>query len=459
MAKRSGGGGGRPAALWPRDLLLLPLLLLALVGAEAEAEEAWPESYDGPARRHRVSVAALGARGDGVSDDTRAFVAALARCDELELRDQGGCLVLVPGGGSRVYAVAPFNLTSHATLYVAEGATLKALDDPELWPIIPPLPSFGQGRDHPGPRRSSLVHGVGLVDVVLTGANGTVDGSGARWWASHNAGTETVTRGSVVELLDSADVVITNLTLRDSPFWTIHLFRCQRVRAARLTVLNPHDSPNTDGFDPDSSRDIVLEDSFFSTGDDGVAIKSGWDCFGEAYGVPSRDIVIRNLTVSSPCCAGVCIGSEMSGGVENVTVLDSTFADVHVGLRIKSTYTRGGYVRDVRFANIAVERAGFALQFNDACAKPIPSCAMNPSCPSGHESLPDVRNVTVDGLRGADCKGAADLEGLAGAPLREIVLRDIRLERTGPWTCNSHVRGRVEGGVSPPPPRSCGLEQ
>lgn len=121
-----------------------------------------------------------------------------------------------------------------------------------------------------------------------------------------------------------------------SPFWTVHPWNCDGVNARLLTIVNPDDSPNTDGFDPDSSRNIILEDTFISVGDDAIAIKSGWDCYGIIFNVPSENIYIRNLTVYR-ADAGICLGSEMSGGIRNVTVLDSYFyKTTWSGLRLKS---------------------------------------------------------------------------------------------------------------------------
>ena len=168
-----------------------------------------------------------------------------------------------------------------------------------------------------------------------------------------------MTRGHLVEFQFSTDIVFDNITLRNSPFWTVHPYACDRVTARRLTILNPSRSPNTDGFDPDSTSNVLIEDSFFNVGDDGVAIKSGWDCFGAAacgawngtaprLSRASSNITIRNLTVISPTSAGLCLGSEMSGGIENVTLEGAHFINVSTGLRVKTARERSGFVRSVR---------------------------------------------------------------------------------------------------------------
>ena len=157
----------------------------------------------------------------------------------------GGGTLVVPVGA---FVTGPFNLTSRMTLFLAAGAEIRAPSAAQLgggpafprWPVVAPLPSYGQGRDHPGPRRTAFIGGVGLDDVVLTSASdawGTIDGGGEPWWKCHygcNGGRETVTRGHLIQLMHSTNLEISNLKLRNSPFWTVHPFNCTHVaRPAR----------------------------------------------------------------------------------------------------------------------------------------------------------------------------------------------------------------------------------
>ena len=86
------------------------------------------------------------------------------------------------------------------------------------------------------------------------------------------------------------------LRMKDSPFWNNHFLDCDGVHVRGVTIEAPDDSPNTDGWDPDSATNVLIEDSSYRGGDDCIAIKSGWDCFGVAYGKPSANITVRNLT-------------------------------------------------------------------------------------------------------------------------------------------------------------------
>ena len=317
-----------------------PLLALAYSGFPNTLWREFHEQMPTPARDITLDIRTLGAVGDGVTDNTRAFNAAMSAVSASGRSVE----VVVPAG---MWLTAPFNLTSRLTLNVTCGATLLATEDATRWPVIAPLPSYGQGRDHPGPRRTSFLHGVRLRDLVLTGG-GTIDGQGAGWWARHRNGTEgNVTRGRLFEVEYSDGILLEDLTLVNSPFWTVHPTLSSNIVARRLNISLPLDSPNTDGFDPDSCENVTFVDSIYEGGDDGVAIKSGWDCFGLDVARPSRNIVLRNLTIRSPNAAGICIGSEMSGGVANVRATDLLLRDVAVGLRIKAARGRGAYVRNV----------------------------------------------------------------------------------------------------------------
>ena len=228
----------------------------------------------------------------------------------------------------------------------------------------------------PGPRYTSLVHGQNLTDVVITGANGTIDGQGAVWWAMHankaqvqlNPKTKKKktlqhTRGRLIQLLWSDTVEVSNLTLTNSPYWTVHPVYVRGFLAHHLWIINPTDgtAPETDGIDPDSSRDVLIHNVYIRTGDDAIAIKSGWDEYGYDYGRPSLNVTVRDSVLSSPCCAAVCIGSEMSGGVADVTVKRTLIVGSGTGFRIKFAAGRGGYVRDVSVEDVRIETTVTAI--------------------------------------------------------------------------------------------------
>ena len=329
----------------PRSILLIFAVICPLAVAA------------GP-RPGNFSITEFGGKGDGTTRNTKAITVAVQKVESL-----GGGTIYFPAG---VWLTAPFNLTSHITLYFAKGAKLLATSDLEDWPIIAPMPSYGQGRDHVGPRRCSFIGGNNLTDVVLTGDNATIDGSGSTWWQRHENGTEKYTRGHLIEFMWSSDIEISHLTLTNSPFWTVHPVYSSGFWAHHLWILNPVNrnvAPNTDGIDPDSTSNVVIEDCYIRTGDDAIAIKSGWDEFGYGYNVSSSNITIRNSFLSSPCCAAVCIGSEMSGGVANVSVSNLTVWNSAEGLRLKTGMGRGGYIKDISMVDSTIDDSKTAFAY------------------------------------------------------------------------------------------------
>ncbi|RVW20011.1 putative polygalacturonase [Vitis vinifera] len=143
---------------------------------------------------------------------------------------------------------------------------------------------------------------------LYTGDNGTIDGQGSIWWNWFQKKTLNYTRPHLVEFINSTGVVISNVTFLNSPFWTIHPVYCSQVIIQNVTILAPLDSPNTDGIDPDSSNDVCIEDCYISTGDDLIAIKSGWDEYGISYARPSTNIIIRRLVGKTTQVQGLQLG-------------------------------------------------------------------------------------------------------------------------------------------------------
>ncbi|KAG0471036.1 hypothetical protein HPP92_015582 [Vanilla planifolia] len=321
-------------------------------------------------------------------------------------------------------------------------------NDENYWPLMPPLPSYGYGREHIGPRYGSLIHGQHLKDVVITGHNGTIDGQGQSWWVKYKKKLLNYTRGPLVQIMWSSNIVISNITLRDSPFWTIHPYDCRNVNLSGLTILAPvNGAPNTDGIDPDSCKNMVIENSFICVGDDGIAIKSGWDQYGIAYGRPSTNILIRNVTLRSVVSAGLSIGSEMSGGISNVTMEDLHVWDSRRGVRIKTAPGRGGYVRDIACRNLTLDnvRVGIVVKtdYNEH-----PDAGYDPA------ALPSIDGLTFHGVHGRGVRVPVRIHGSEEIPVRGVAFRDmsvgISYKKKHIFQC-SHVEGRVFGSVFPAP--------
>lgn len=375
--------------------------------------------------------------------NTKAFEKAIASIKTFQKRG-GGQLNVLAG----YWLTAPFNLTSHMTLFLAQDAVILGVDDENLWTLMPPLPSYGSGREQPGPRYGSLIHGQNLTDIVITGHNGTIDGQGKAWWKKFRQKLLKHTRGPLVQIMRSSNIHISNITLRNSPFWTLHPFDCKNVTITGVTILAPiQQAPNTDGINPDSCENMVIEDCYISVGDDGIAIKSGWNQYGIAYGRPSKNIYIRNVAIRSMVSAGVSIGSEMSGGVSNITVENVLVWSSRRGVRIKTSPGRGGYVRRITYRNITFDnvRVGIVIKTD---------YSEHPDEGYDPKALPIIRDISFIGVYGQGVRVPVRINGSEEIPIRNVTFRDmsvgITYKKKHIFQC-AFVQGRVIGSIFPAP--------
>ncbi|EAZ05322.1 hypothetical protein EE612_041661 [Oryza sativa] len=379
-------------------------------------------------RAASASVEEFGAVGDGVTSNTAAFRRAVAA---LEARAGGGGARLeVPPGR---WVTGSFNLTSRFTLFLHHGAIILGSQDPEEWPLIAPLPSYGRGRERLGPRHISLIHGEGLDDVVITGNNGTIDGQGRIWWDLWWNRTLNHTRGHLIELVDSTNIMISNITLRNSPFWTVHPVYCRNVVIRNLTVLAPLNAPNTDGIDPDSSSEVCIEDCYIESGDDLVAVKSGWDQYGISVGKPSSNIIIQRVSGTTPTCSGVGFGSEMSGGISNVIIRDLHVWNSAQAVRIKTDVGRGGYITNITIENVRMEKVKVPIRFSRGADD-------HSDDKYDRSALPKISDVRIRDVVGVDLQRAPMLEAVHGAVYEGICFRNVSLtviKRQDRWHCES----------------------
>ncbi|KAL6507673.1 hypothetical protein OROGR_023868 [Orobanche gracilis] len=334
----------------------------------------------------------FGGVGDAVTLNTVAFERAVMAISKLGKK--GGGQLNVPQGN---WLTAPFNLTSHMTLFLAEGAVILGIDDEKYWPLLPPLPSYGYGREHPGLRYGSLIHGQHLKDVVITGHNGTINGQGQTWWKKYKQKLHNHTRGPLVQIMWSSDIVISNITLRDSPFWTLHPYDCKNVTLKNLTILAPvYQAPNTDGIDP---------------------------------------------------AAGISIGSEMSGGVSNVTIENIYVWNSRRAVRIKTAPGRGGYVRDIKYRNLTFDnvRVGIVIKtdYNEH-----PDGGFEP------KAFPILTDISYTMIHGEGVRVPVRIQGSDEIPVMDVTFRDMSIGVTNTkkniFQC-AYVQGRVVGTIFPAP--------
>ncbi len=183
---------------------------------------------------------------------TGAFHAAMKA-----LSSQGGGTLTVPAGR---YMTAPIRLLSDITLHLEQGAEIVLTDDEALFPLVDI-----EFEGIPGKAYMPCVYARDARNVRLTGA-GTIDGSGAKWWERLKTGALSHVRPYLVCFHNCTNVEMDGVTLKNSPSWTVHPLYCDNVSITNLHIYNPADSPNTDGIDPNGSKNVYIADCVIDVG-------------------------------------------------------------------------------------------------------------------------------------------------------------------------------------------------
>ncbi len=417
-----------------------------------------------------VNIIDFGAIGDGMTLNTKAIAEAIEKVSE-----KGGGKVIIPRG---IWLTGPIILESNINIHAEEGALILFSDDKSLYPLIET--SF-EGLNTV--RCTSPIYGRDLENIAITG-KGIFDGSGDAWrpvkkdkvpesqwkrlvrsggvlsengkeWYPSEAYLQglmisnmnvpgpfkTLTeyekikdflRPVMMSLVNCKKVLIDGPVFQNSPAWCLHPLMCEDVTIRNITVKNPWYSQNGDGIDIESCRNVLLYDSNFDVGDDAICIKSGKDEDGRKRGKPTENMIIRNCIVYHGH-GGVTIGSEMSGGVKNVSVSGCTFMGTDVGLRFKTNRGRGGVVENIFFSNIdMIDIPTQAISFNmyygglsvsEMMAEGTDSSETEQEIPPVTEKTPQFRNISI---KNVTCKGAMQALFLQGLP--ELNLENVNLQ-------------------------------
>ena len=397
-----------------------------------------------------------GAVGDGLTKNTMAITKAVDAC----IQSESACQVLVPSGG--IFLTGSFELASRINLHVQ--GTLLASNDTSDFPLIPVLPSYGEGRDTGGDQRHrALVFATNVTDVSITG-HGRIDGNGFAWWRRYFAHQVTADRPHLIEIMWGSNLTIADLFLENSPFWTVHPYASDHVRVNNLTVKAPPFAPNTDGIDPDSCNFVEITNCHFSVGDDGIAIKSGLNEYGRNFGKPSENIFIDQITIEPRAdnfnTNGISIGSEMSGGavshrkmylshnyttrslnfflvsypgIRNITVQNIIIRKCAVGLYIKSMEGRGGVVEDVKFTNVTMSKTLEPIRFAmDYTYEPKP-----PGLYDTDDGTPHFRNITVRNASASGGLVAGTFAGLMDSEIEAVELENVHIQSKAGFQCRN----------------------
>jgi polygalacturonase len=401
--------------------IALPAPLLA---GKAPAQGGQPQSpaLDLVPQKHVFSVAEFGAVPDGITLCTKAIQQAVDECAK-----SGGGKVAVPPGR---FLTGPIFLRSHIEFEVMAGATLLGSTKMDDYPAIP---GSWEGIDRKV--YASMFTGMDLENVAIVG-RGTIDGQGQGWWDAHAQNKKMrqelgITerepenppgsplkwpRPRMINLYRCKNVLLRGITVMNSPSWNVHPLLCENVWIEGLTIISPEKSPNTDGIDPESCRNVRICNCYISTGDDCIIIKSGYR-YHEG-GTPCEDIVVTNCVFGYGASA-VGIGSETAGGVRNVAVSNCVLDGTRHGVYVKTARGRGNVIENLSVSNLVMRNlSGTGLFFTDFYSGGRLPQPVN-------EFTPTVRNLYMSDIVMDGVARAAAIDGLPERPIEDVTIRNV----------------------------------
>lgn len=371
-----------------------------------------------------------GAKSGGKIINSTPIFDAISDCAR-----SGGGRVLIPPGKWKTGAI---HLRNNIDLHLEKGAQIIFSSDPnDYLPVV-----FTRFEGMELYNYSPLIYANNCENVSISG-EGILDGQGKEWSNWNNKQDEAVfrlytminreepvesrvfgtkkdsLRPSFVQFINCKNVSVSGITALDGPMWTFHFIYSESIKIKNINVRTI--SHNTDGIVIDSSKNAIIEDSNFETGDDAIAIKSGLDRDGWRVNRPSENIFIKNILVKRGH-SGISIGSEMSGGVRNVLVSDCQFKDTWSGIRLKSMRGRGGTIENVWFKNIEMDDIETAALLIDATYSAS-------TIPPKTDAYPKIKNLYFENIKCLLARDAIEIDGDSEHDIVEkIIFKDIDIK-------------------------------
>lgn len=386
-----------------------------------------------------VSVRDFGAVGDGITDDTTALRTAIACLPK-------GARLYVPDG---VYLSAPIALKSHMTLDISEGATILGSPDRSKYPVIPgTVSNLNGGELHVGtwegnsiPMHQALIFGEFLEDVTIVG-RGCIDGNGeAGGWWREEIRRAAIKRPKLLFLARCKGVRMHGITVKNSPSWNIHPYFSSDVDIIDVVVSAPKTSPNTDAIDPEACDRVNIIGCRLSVGDDCIAIKSGRMELAKRFKTPASRHTVRNCLMQYGHGA-LTLGSEIGGGVTDLTVTGCFFDRTDRGLRIKTRRGRGelSVIDGVCFENICMRGVLTPIVINSfyhCDADGHDEYVQTRNALPCDERTPYLGSFVFKDMECRDCEVAACYcEGLPERPIKSITLSNVSFSFKDEATCS-----------------------
>lgn len=420
---------------------------------------------------YSVNIIDFGAKPDGITLNTKAINDAIQ-----QVNAKGGGKVIIPEG---LWLTGPIELLSNVNLYTEKNALVLFSADHSLYPIINTSFEGLETRRCQSPisarnaENIAITTGHGVFDgngdtwrptkkdkltegqwKKLVASGGVVDADGRIWYPSEGAlkgailskDNFNVPRGELTDsdwdymrdwlrpvllsFIKCNKVLLEGATFKNSPSWCLHPLSCENITINKVTVSNPWYSQNGDALDLESCNKALIINNSFDAGDDGICIKSGKDEQGRKRGEPCQNVIVMNNTVLHGH-GGFVVGSEMSGGVNNIYVDNCTFMGTDVGLRFKSNRGRGGlveniYISNINMINIPNEALIFNLYYGGKGRGEDPNQdekKAETTIPPVTEETPIFRNIFI---KDVTCNGAGRAVFFNGLP--EMRIKNINME-------------------------------
>lgn len=378
------------------------------------------------------SIVQYGAVEGGEVMNTQAIAAAVQACHEA-----GGGRVVIPAGQ---WLTGPVHLKSRVNLHLEENAVLRFSDNPTDY--LPAVMTSWEGLECYN--YSPLVYAIDCEDVAITGP-GTLAPKMDTWkvWfkrpqAHMDALKKLYTQAStdvpveqrqmaegenhlrphLIHLNRCKNVLLDGFKIRQSPFWTIHLYMCNGGIVRHLDVkAHGH---NNDGIDLEMSRNFLVENCRFDQGDDAVVIKSGRNQDAWRLNTPCENIVIRNCDIIKGHTL-LGIGSEMSGGVRNIymhhcTAVDSVFRVFFA----KTNHRRGGFIENIWMKNIKAGKMQRVVEVDTDVLYQWRNLV-----PTYKDSITRIQGLYIDSVECERTEAIYDLKGDARLPIQKVDIRNI----------------------------------
>lgn len=379
-----------------------------------------------------------------VPDDGELDTEAIQKAID-ETSEKGGGTVIVPKGAFDTGAIT---LKDNVNLCLQDKET-KLLFTQEInhenYPLV-----YAHWEGQPLYNYSSFIYAKDAKNIALTG-EGTMDGQagdGTPWcWMSRDYMTDYqdddrnalmnmnatrvpieerifgeghFLRPNFIQLIGCENVLVEGITLLRSPMWEVNPVLCTNVTVRGIHISTK--AANNDGIDPESSNYVLIEDNYFDTGDDCIAIKSGRNADGRETNTPSQNIIIRN-NVFADGHGGITIGSEVSGGVRNVFADNNQFdsPNLKYALRFKTNAVRGGVIENIYLRNTNIKSVSDAV---------VHATMLYEEGRHG-DYMPQFKNITIENLTSTGGDFGIFVEAFEEVPVTGLVMKNVQLDQVG----------------------------